>query len=59
MVEGVASHRDGETRMTVNQVMPVENALVQLVEEVTWLIDPNDSDAESFVRDLHISRIKV
>ena len=55
VVEGVASHRDGETRMTVNQVMPVENALVQLVEEVTWLIDPNDADAESFVRDLHIA----
>ena len=54
VVEGVASHRDGETRMTESSYA-VENALVQLVEEVTWLIDPNDADAESFVRDLHIA----
>ena len=39
VVEGVASNRDGETRMTVNSALPVDGALITLVEEVTWLLD--------------------
>ena len=52
VVEGEASHRDGETRMSVKSVLPVDQALVKLVHEVTWLLDPDDDDAESFALDI-------
>ena len=52
VVEGEASHRSGETRMSVKSVLPVDQALVKLVHEVTWLLDPDDDDAESFALDI-------
>ena len=52
VVEGVVSHRDGETRMTVNTVRSTDRAITELAEEVTWLIDPEHEDAEQFTNDL-------
>jgi DNA polymerase-3 subunit alpha len=52
VVEGVASHRDGETRLSVTNVHPVENAVAKVTEEVTWLIDPDNPMAEEFTRDM-------
>ena len=44
VVEGVASQKDGETRLSVTNLKPIESAISQLTEEVTWLIDPDDSE---------------
>jgi DNA polymerase III subunit alpha len=52
VVEGVVSHRDGETRMTVSTVRAIDRAIAELAEEVTWLIDPAHEDAEQFTKDL-------
>ena len=52
VVEGVVSHRDGETRMTVSSVRAIERAITELAEEVTWLLDPEHEDAEQFTKDL-------
>jgi DNA polymerase-3 subunit alpha len=52
VIEGEASHRDGETRMSVKSVLPVDQALVKLVDEVPWVLDPDDEEAESFARDI-------
>jgi len=52
VVEGVVSHRDGETRMTVSTVRAIDRAIAELAEEVTWLIDPAHEDAEQFAKDL-------
>ena len=52
VVEGVVSHRDGETRMTVSMVRAIDRAIAELAEEVTWLIDPVHEDAEQFTKDL-------
>ena len=52
IVEGVVSHRDGETRMTVSTVRAVDRAIAELAEEVTWLIDPAHEDSEQFAKDL-------
>ena len=47
VVEGVASRKDDETRLSVTNLKPIESAISQLTEEVTWLIDPDDSDVNS------------
>jgi DNA polymerase-3 subunit alpha len=52
VVEGVASHRDGETRLSVTNLRPVENSVAKVTEEVTWLIDPDNPMAEEFTRDM-------
>ena len=52
VVEGVVSHRDGETRMTVSTVRAIDRAIAELAEEVTWLIDPAHEDSEQFAKDL-------
>jgi DNA polymerase-3 subunit alpha len=52
VVDGVASHKDGETRLSVTHLRPVESAISNLVDEVTWLIDPEDQDAEQFTHDI-------
>lgn len=52
VVEGVASRRDGETRLSVSQALPMDQALASLVEEVTWLIDSSDEDALAFLQEL-------
>jgi DNA polymerase-3 subunit alpha len=52
VVDGVASHKDGETRLSVTHLRPVESAISNLVNEVTWLIDPEDQDAEQFTHDI-------
>jgi len=52
VVEGVVSHRDGETRMAVSTVRAIDRAIAELAEEVTWLIDPAHGDSEQFTSDL-------
>jgi DNA polymerase-3 subunit alpha len=52
VVEGVASRKDDETRLSVTNLKPIESAISQLTEEVTWLIDPDDSECEQFTRDI-------
>ena len=52
VVEGVASRKDDETRLSITSLTPVESAIAQLTEEVTWLIDPDDSECEEFTRDM-------
>ena len=52
VVEGVASHRDGETRLTVNSSLPVDSALINIVEEVTWLLDPDHDETVPFLEDI-------
>ena len=52
VVEGVASRKDDETRLSVTNLKPIESAISQLTEEVTWLIDPDDSGCEQFTRDI-------
>ena len=52
VVEGVASNRDGEVRINVNVVLPIDQALSKWVEEVTWLIDPDHEEALGFTKEL-------
>ena len=52
VVEGVASHRDGETRLTVNSSLPVDTALINIIEEVTWLLDPDHVETVPFLEDI-------
>ena len=52
VVEGVASRKDDETRLSVTSLKPIESAISQLAEEVTWLIDPDDSECEQFTREI-------
>ncbi len=52
VVEGVASNRDGETRMTVNSALPVDGALITLVEEVTWLLDSESDETLPFLEEM-------
>jgi len=52
VVEGVASRKDDETRLSVTSLKPIESAISQLTEEVTWLIDPDDSECEQFTREI-------
>jgi DNA polymerase-3 subunit alpha len=51
-VEGVVSRRDGETRMTVSSIRPINQAISATAKEVTWLIDPEHDEAVQFTRDL-------
>ena len=59
VVEGVASNRDGETRMTVNSALPVDGALITLVEEVTWLLDSESDETLLFLRRCLLWETKV
>ena len=52
VVEGVVSIRDGETRMSVNSAVPLDAALVELVEEVTWLLDTEDDETIDFLEEI-------
>ena len=52
VVEGVASNRDGETRMTVHSALPVDGALISLVEEVTWLLDSESDETLPFLEEM-------
>ncbi|MAL86487.1 MAG: hypothetical protein CMI23_09070, partial [Opitutae bacterium] len=52
VVEGVASRKDDETRLSVTNLKPVERSISENTEEVTWLLDPSDSDCEDFTRDM-------
>lgn len=54
VVEGVASQRDGETRLTVSTVSAVEHAMRNMVEEVIWLIDQDHEEAEVLIRDFFV-----
>ena len=37
IVEGVASERNGETRVNVVSILPAERSLAKITKEVTWL----------------------
>jgi DNA polymerase-3 subunit alpha len=52
VVEGVASHKDGETRLSVTNLKPIEAAIASVTEEVTWLLDPDDPECEQFTLDM-------
>ncbi|MFP6887433.1 MAG: DNA polymerase III subunit alpha, partial [Opitutales bacterium] len=49
IVEGVASPRNGETRMNVNTVLPVAKSFSSIIKEVTWLLDPTAKDTDAFL----------
>ena len=53
VITGVASVKDGETRLTVDKVETLDLSLGKIIEESTWLIDPADEDAGSFLSDLY------
>mgnify|MGYP003324340794 CR=1 FL=1 len=53
VVTGVASVKDGEKRLTVDKVETIDECLGKTIEESTWLIDPTNEDAASFLSDLH------
>ena len=53
VITGVASVKDGETRLTVDKVETLDLSLAKIIEESTWLIDPADEDAGSFLSDLY------
>ena len=52
VVEGIASNRDGETRVNVVKIWSIDEALSKLIEEITWLIDPTHPDALDFSNEL-------
>ena len=52
VVEGVASRKDDETRLSVTSLKPVESAISNLTEEVTWLINPDDIESVEFTNDM-------
>ena len=53
VVTGVASVKDGETRISVDKVETIDGSLGKIIEESTWLIDPVHEDAADFLIDLH------
>ena len=53
VVTGVASVKDGETRISVDKVETIDGSLGKIIEESTWLIDPVHEDAAGFLIDLH------
>lgn len=53
VVTGVASVKDGETRISVDKVETIDGSLGKIIEESTWLIDPVHEDAAEFLIDLH------
>ena len=53
VVTGVASVKDGETRLTVEKIETMDESLSKIIEESTWLIDPTNQDTTSFLNDLH------
>ena len=58
VVTGVASVKDGETRLTVEKIETIDQSLSQIIEESTWLIDPTNEDADKFLTDLHLESEK-
>ena len=54
VIEGIASHRGGETRITANSALPVDAALNDLIEEITWLLDPESKDIVSFLEEIFV-----
>jgi len=52
VVEGIASRRDGETRINVTKVWGVDETLGKFVEEITFLIDPEHPEATAFSEEL-------
>ncbi|MEK9772422.1 MAG: DNA polymerase III subunit alpha [Opitutae bacterium] len=58
VVTGVASVRDGESRLTVEKIETIDHSLSHIIEESTWLIDPTDEDADKFLSDLHLESEK-
>ncbi len=53
VITGVASAKDGDTRLTVEKVETIDESLARIIEESTWLIDPTNLEAVSFLSDLH------
>ena len=52
VVTGVASVKDGETRISVDKVETIDGSLGKIIDESTWLIDPVHEDAAGFLIDL-------
>ena len=52
VMEGVASKKDGELRTSVTNLNPVETAISNLTDEVTWLLDAEHKESEQFTKDM-------
>ena len=53
VVEGVASERNGETRVNVVSILPAERSLAKITKEVTWLLEHDSEDANAFMEEVH------
>ena len=53
IVEGVASERNGETRVNVVSILPAERSLAKITKEVTWLLEHDSEDANAFMQEVH------
>jgi DNA polymerase III alpha subunit len=53
IVEGVASERNGETRVNVVSILPAERSLAKITKEVTWLLEHDSEDAKAFMQEVH------
>ena len=49
ILEGVASPRNGETRMNVNSARPATKAFPDITKEVTWLLDSSSKATDVFL----------
>ncbi len=52
VAEGVASNKEGEVRLNITVLYNVDQAISQLIEEITWLIDPTNPETPLFLQDL-------
>jgi DNA polymerase-3 subunit alpha len=53
IVEGVASERNGETRVNVVSILPAEKSLAKITKEVTWLLKDDSDDVKAFMQKVH------
>ena len=53
IVEGVASERNGETRVNVVSILPAERSLAKITKEVTWLLEHDSEHAKAFMLEVH------
>ena len=52
VAEGVASNKDGEIRINVITLQSVDQAISQLIEEITWLLDSSNPQTPLFLQKL-------
>lgn len=52
VAEGVASNKEGEVRLNITTLCSVDQAISQLIEEITWLVNPSNPETPLFLRNL-------